>query len=92
MAPTATPSAATVPTSIFLAGAGGLAAPTWAVAVALVAMNEWASASPAAARLATCSSSRRTNRLYGDQNACRMLIGFSMIFVIVASQSCPRRS
>ena len=27
--------------------------------------------------------------MYGDQNAWRMLIGFSMIFVIVASQSLP---
>jgi len=49
-------------------------------------------ASAAAACLAARSSIARTNFLYGDQKACRMLIGFSTILVIVASQSRPARS
>ena len=91
IAPTATPSAATVPMSIFL-GSGGLAAPTWAVAVAVVSSSACDRSSPAAARLAICSSSRRTNFLYGAKKAWRMLMGLSTMRVIVASQSRPLRS
>ena len=91
MAPTATPSAATVPTSIFLVS-GGLTLPTLAAPAAATVSVPCDSASAAAARFATCSSSRRTNFLYGAQKAWRMLIGLSTILVMVASQSRPCRS
>ena len=69
MEPSATPMAATVPTSVFLpagaAGAGAAAAPL----LTSTSLLAWASkpavtvASLAAARLATCSSTMRTNFL-----------------------------
>ena len=80
-----------MPTSIFLAS-GGLALPMLAVPVAAAASVPCDSASAAAARLATCSSSSRTNFLYGAQKAWRMLMGLSTILVMVASQSRPWRS
>ena len=90
MAPTATPRAATVPTSIFFGGGGALSALTVVSAVEASLVED--SASAAAARFATCSSITRMNFLYGDQNACRMLIGLSTMWVITASQSRPCRS
>ncbi len=95
MPATATPMAATVPTSIFL-GSGGFAAVASALVLSACTVCNAAacvfcrdSSSAAEARLATCSSIMRTNRLYGAQAACRMLMGFSMMRVTVASQSLP---
>jgi hypothetical protein len=91
MALTATPKAATAPTSIFdrfllLRGRAACRLSALAAASAgLAASLALASASAAAARLAICSSIIRTSFLYGDQKACRMLIGLEMILVIVAS-------
>src|SRR5262245_9615219 len=90
---TATPSAATMPTSNFGFSFGGppvaAAAPA---AVAPACSRSLAACSAAAARLATVSSIQRSSFLYGDQNAWPMLIGLSMILAIVAFQSRPLRS
>src|SRR3569833_3447335 len=47
---------------------------------------------PISIRQAICSPIMRPTRLYGAQIAWRMLMGFSMILTMVASQSCPWRS
>ena len=86
--PRATPRAATVPVSSFF-GSTGFALSAPATTVAALASFSVANASAAAARLAICSSIIRTNRLYGAQNAWRMLMGLSTIRVMVASQSRP---
>jgi len=84
MPPTATPIAATVPTSIgFAAAASALSALAVASAADPTIADD--SASAAAARFATRSSTMRTNFLYGDQNAWRRLMGLSTIFVMRAS-------
>ena len=44
------------------------------------------------ANLLICSFTKRPNLRYGDQKACRTLIGLSIILIIVASQSRPLRS
>ena len=90
MAPKATPRAATVPTSTFggtltagVAAAGDAPLLTTAVAAAV---SFWlAAASASAARLAICSSTQRTKRLYGCQKAWRRLMGLTTILVMVAS-------
>ena len=63
-----------------------------AVATALSCSFLFPSSSAALARFWICSSTSRMKRLYGAQNAWRMLMGFSTIFVIVACQSSPARS
>ena len=92
MAPTATPRAATVPISIFFGPSAGFALSALAVVSAAVASLVDEAASAAAARLATYSSIMRMNFLYGDQKACRMLMGLSTMLVMTASQSRPARS
>ncbi|MCY1552381.1 hypothetical protein D9M68_887740 [compost metagenome] len=106
MLPSATPMAATVPTSMrLLVGrigpglAGAFAdalASAGASAVATLPASVCSAAcepaSLAAARFATCSSISRTNFLYGAKKACATLVGFSMSLVMVASQSRPWRS
>ena len=89
MAPTPTPSAATTPMSNLGFGAGAAPAAVLPAVVAAVESMSPAAASAAPARLATCSSMKRMTRLYGDQNAWPMLIGFSMIFVIFKGTTFP---
>jgi len=75
------------------AGLAGAAAVAGATGVFAAVVNcAFTSASAAAACLAARSSIIRTSFLYGDQKACRTLMGFSTILVIVASQSRPARS
>ena len=82
MPPTATPIAARVPMSILGLASGGLPAADLSAICAAVVSWLVTLASAAAARLATWSSTHRSIRLYGVQNAWTMLTGFSMIFVI----------
>ncbi|MCY1378599.1 hypothetical protein D9M69_662490 [compost metagenome] len=107
MLPSATPMAATVPTSMRLAvgrigpGLAGVFVDEAAASVGWSAVATRPAsvcnalcepASLAAARFATCSSISRTNFLYGAKKACATLVGFSISLVTVASQSRPWRS
>ena len=90
MPPTATPIAATVPTSILLVGRRCVASAVRRagrllrvggrrrerVAVAASTSSCRPPRRRPSARLATCSSISRTNRLYGAQKAWRTLMGF----------------
>ena len=98
MAPIARPIAAKMPANFATSkggGGGGAGFPAATFPVAEIACNAARSSAAlerAAAIFCICHRSTRASRLYGIQNAWRMLIGFSRIRTIVASQSRPFRS